>query len=153
MATDENPAVLCFRLRGRWFGLDAATTLEVVSGQTLMPVPGTPGYIPGVLNRHGRAIAVMDLAQFLDLPAGDPEDEVDEEIGGGRILVVRGSDMTVGILADKVHEVVELDDREMQDLSGSQEGRLADFSLGVVQAGDLLVTVMDPLKLIRAARI
>lgn len=60
---------LIFSLSERLYAFDLAQVAEVSELQTTWPIPGTPACYKGALNFHGTIVAVMDLAQFMDLPA------------------------------------------------------------------------------------
>ena len=90
---------------GLLFGVDRAEIVAIDRSPALSPIPLAPGWMVGVLNRFGRAVAVVDVALMAGLKAGpSPVRQVlivaaesgelgialaeaprDERVGGGRL--------------------------------------------------------------------
>jgi purine-binding chemotaxis protein CheW len=76
------------------YGVDSRQALEVHPLADLAPVPGTPPFWAGIVNVRGTLYPVLDLHRYLELPevdAGEPQKTV---------VLVRGSNLTVGLLVD-----------------------------------------------------
>ena len=150
----EGVAILCFRLRGRWFGLDACMAQEVVEVPVVTPLPGSPPHVRGLFPLHGRAIPLVELGLVLGLPAGIAEAaESNDSEDTALVIVASAADMTVGILADKVREIVEIPAREICELRISTGGRVCEFGRGEIDLGEKVVTVLDLKKLLEATRV
>lgn len=146
--------ILVFELRSRWFGCDANLVREVVGERSRTPLPGAPPHVPGVFGLHGRAVAVVELGNFLSIPeANTGAKPRSEEECQGRIIVVRVGEMTVGILTDRVDVIIEPTRGELREPRISPQGRLLDFVSGELDLGDRIVTVLDFSRLIRAASV
>lgn len=52
------------------FGVDRQQVLALVRAPELSPVPLAPGWLAGVINRFGRAVAVVDVGLLCGLKAG-----------------------------------------------------------------------------------
>lgn len=87
--------VLEFRLAEERYALETRYLVEVYPLRDLTALPGTPCFLPGVLNVRGRMLAVLDLKKFFDLPETGLTDL-------HRVVLVRSDDMEVGVLADIV---------------------------------------------------
>jgi purine-binding chemotaxis protein CheW len=61
----------------------------------LTPLPGTPSFVLGIVNVRGRILPVLDLKKFFDLPEQGLTDL-------HRIILVEGSDVELGLLADAI---------------------------------------------------
>ncbi len=105
----KNDAVLqflAFTLKDEVFGFDVEQVKEILEFQRPVKVPLTPDYLAGVINLRGTIIPVINLKSKFEMDLG--EDDGKEEI----IIVVDvnfdGEDLTFGVLADSVKEVLNL---------------------------------------------
>jgi purine-binding chemotaxis protein CheW len=87
--------VVEFELARRRVAIDAAFVSEVRALDTLTPLPCTPGFVAGIVNLHGRMLAVIDLAEFLQLPRAGLEDR-------SMLLVLQHADTVFAVLADRI---------------------------------------------------
>lgn len=101
----ESRALLTFTLNGQTYGVDVRAVREVVPFTGLIPVLHAPEFIRGVIDLRGTALPVMDLRLHEGLPP--TEGTADSRIIVME-LVVDGTAIVVGILADSVEKVVEL---------------------------------------------
>lgn len=97
--------LLTFTLGGELFGLDVMSVREVIACSGLIPVLHAPQFIRGVLHLRGQVLPVLDLLLLNDLSPM-------EKTADSRVIVVdmvvEGTVIMVGILADSVHEVMML---------------------------------------------
>ena len=91
----EQLELLEFRLADERYALETSFVSEVQPLRDLTPLPGTPAFVRGIVNLRGRVLAVYDLKKFFGLPEHGLTDL-------HRIIVVRGDDFEVGLLADVV---------------------------------------------------
>ena len=83
-------------------GLDIRQVQEINNRLEITSVHHAPPYVRGVVNLRGQLITVIDLRRKLGMAA--LETQVDM-----RIIVARGQDGTVGLLVDRVADIVEID--------------------------------------------
>ena len=99
-----------FTLCGDRFAIDAEHVLEALPLGEPTPVPGTPGFLLGVINHRGRVLPVLDLRRQL-VPHGDVGAELTQTV------TVAIGDLTFGIAAETVEQTtrerVEDLDREL----------------------------------------
>ncbi len=150
---DEYPVMLCFSLKGIWFAMDARTAAEIVGLQKVTAVPGAAPYIQGVISLHGRAVAVLDLGRFLGLAMSPTEVDAGNQEKAPRILVLHIDGMTVGVIADEVDRIFELEPEQLRASQVHHEGRLGEFVSAEFDIDDRIVTVIDPRKIIKIARV
>ena len=94
---DRGELFLAVRLgAGELYGIPYACLEEIIRPRGLTRVPGSPGFIAGVLSRRGQLIAVVSLRELF--PMADREEPGDE----ARVVVVRSASLTVGLLVDGV---------------------------------------------------
>ncbi len=101
----ENPAFggrfLTFFLSNEEYGFEILKVQEIIGFQLITPIPNTPEFIRGVINLRGKIIPVLDLrAKFGMNPV--------ETTSASSIIVVRLDSLEMGILVDKVSEVLEI---------------------------------------------
>jgi purine-binding chemotaxis protein CheW len=86
-----------FTLCGDRFALDARHVLEAVPLGEPTPVPGTPGFVLGVVNHRGRVLPLLDLRRHL-VPHGDIGAELTQTVA----VAIQG--LTFGIAAETVEQ-------------------------------------------------
>jgi purine-binding chemotaxis protein CheW len=96
---------LTLSLREELYAIPIGSVLEVLEYSQATKLPQYPVYLKGIINLRGRGVPVVDLrARF-----GLPELAATEATS---IIVVEAAgtqeEMTVGLIADAVHEVVEI---------------------------------------------
>jgi purine-binding chemotaxis protein CheW len=125
------------RLGGGRFALPMDAVAEVGRTPGVTRVPGTPAWVRGVANWRGRILGVLDLRLLLGLPAQDA--------GEGRLVVLQRAGSAVGVVAERVDGVIEVDAEALEpalltldaEAGALLEGQLTDEHgpVGVVDAG------------------
>jgi purine-binding chemotaxis protein CheW len=113
----ETTQYLTFNLEDELFSLEIARVREVLDFTIITKVPRTPDYMQGVINLRGGVVPVVDLRTKFGMPAGDVT------VNTCIIIVeamVDGDMLILGLLADSVQEVLDLEDLEA--LLGRVEG-------------------------------
>lgn len=139
----ETIPLLEFRLARERYAVETRYVHEVHPLRELTPLPGTPPFLRGIVNLRGRIVAVLDLKGFFDLPETGFTDL-------HRIVVVRGNDMEVGLLADVVVGVQELPVERMQPSLPTLTGIRAQYLMGVT---DERLVVLDVARILADPRI
>jgi purine-binding chemotaxis protein CheW len=103
----RNEGYIRFRLgAGEHYGVPYRHAEEIMHVGAISPVPCTPRFVRGVINRRGDMITVLDLKALFEVSGPDDPEHA-------RILVVAAATLTVGLLVD---EVVDNDDYEPDGL-------------------------------------
>lgn len=98
-------SVCVFWLGGQCYGLESSLVGEVFMVETCVPVPVAPAPVMGLFNLRGTPVALVDLAQVLELPLGArPADDPSER--NVLALVLRTGALTVGVHIRKMEVVV-----------------------------------------------
>lgn len=95
--------VSTFYVGNACFGVDTARVQEIIRIGKITRVHHAPECVLGVMNLRGRIVTIVDLAARLGLEATSCTDE-------GRVLVVEQPEEVVGLLIDRVSDVVAMDD-------------------------------------------
>jgi purine-binding chemotaxis protein CheW len=88
--------IIEFTLAAEYYGIESSFVREVCSLKDFTPLPGVPSFIKGIVNMHGRILAIVDLKKFFNLP----------EKGLGelnKLIIIHDEQMEFGILADMVN--------------------------------------------------
>jgi purine-binding chemotaxis protein CheW len=113
MLTSEETTqqVLMLGLAGEVFAIEAQQVREILDPIPVTRVPGAKGYVSSILNVRGKVIPLADLRLRFGMPPAPITSD-------SRFIVIEievaGEPTTVGIVADKVYEVTELDTTSLQ---------------------------------------
>lgn len=103
-----NNRYLLFNIDEAFYGLSLTTVLEIINIQKITQIPGTPDYIKGIVNLRGKVVPVIDVRIKFNLP----EREYD---GQTCIIVLDVNDTHVGLIVDRVSEVVTVEKSQLVD--------------------------------------
>ncbi len=134
----ERLEVLAFSLAGETYGVETCHVREVCQLKDLTAVPCTPPFVAGVMNLRGQILAIVDLREFFELPARGLTEL-------NRVIVLRGGDNELGLLADSIDGVRSVTASDLQEglptLTGIRERFLKGITgqmLAVLDGGRLL---------------
>jgi purine-binding chemotaxis protein CheW len=110
---------------------------EVVPLKDLIPLPGTPPFVAGIISLRGQLLSVIDLKCFFELPARGLTDL-------HQVIVLRQAAMELGVLADEVTGVRTVGAEEIGPALLTAAGIRAEYLRGVTG---------EPVAVLDAARI
>lgn len=94
-AAAESAEHVCFRLDGAVYGVETAAAREVVALRDVVPLPGVPAHVRGLINVRSRILPVVDLKRLWNFPsAAAPERE--------SVVLVAWDGVDFGIAADEI---------------------------------------------------
>jgi len=102
---------LAFLLGDEVFSLEISKVREVLDYMVITRVPRMPEYLQGVINLRGSVVPVVDLRRKFGMPAADVT------VSTCIIVVeatVNDEPAVLGLLADSVQEVLELDQESIK---------------------------------------
>ncbi len=136
--TQQDVAVkfVTFLLGNESYAVHASSVNEVLRYTDITPVPGAPGYILGIINLRGDVLTVIDTREVFGLP---PQ----EFTNHSRIVVVELEDCVVGVLVDRVAEVVDLHESGIEPSPNTGNDYAARFMKGVYHHNDNLLVLVD----------
>jgi len=102
----ETRQYLSFKLDEEDFALDISKVREVLDFTKITKVPQTPVFMKGVINLRGAVVPVVDLNRKFGIK--ETQKTVNTRIIIGEVDI-DGEHTILGVLADSVHEVMELD--------------------------------------------
>jgi purine-binding chemotaxis protein CheW len=131
---------LTFRIAHENYGLELSQTREIIEYSGITEVPLMPSFLRGVINLRGEVVPVIDLAVRL----GRKPIEVQRRTC---IIVVEltNNDQhhVLGLLADAVSEVIEMDDENIEDAPSFGANIRAEFIQGIAKQGEEFVVLLD----------
>ncbi|RPI62836.1 MAG: chemotaxis protein CheW [Planctomycetaceae bacterium] len=149
-AVAKNTAVagkyLTFSLAGEEYGLEILRVREIIGMMTITSVPRTPEFVKGVINLRGKVIPVVDLRLKFSMPSVENTDET-------CIIVVDVGDVEMGIMVDKVSEVLDISGDDIEDTPSFGVNVNTDFILGMGKAGGRVTILLDISKVLSTAEL
>ena len=133
---DRAGKYLTFVLGDEEYGLEILKVREIIGIMGITAVPKTPEFVKGVINLRGKVIPVVDLR----LKFGMEEAERTEETC---IIVVDVGSVEMGIIVDKVSEVLDIAGQDIED--APEFGAAVDtaFILGMGKADERVTILLD----------
>ncbi len=98
---------LTFELASEGYGLEIRNVIEIIGVQQVTKVPDMPSHVIGVLNLRGKVIPIIDVRLRFNLE----HREYDERTC---IIVVDIDGNSVGLVVDKVNEVVDIPQQNIE---------------------------------------
>jgi purine-binding chemotaxis protein CheW len=118
--------LLEFRLASERYALETRHVQDVHPLRDLTPLPCTPPFVLGIVNLRGRILPVLDIKKFFDLPEQGLTDL-------HRIILVRGNDLELGLLADVIVGIRSVAADGLQPSPPTFTGIRADYLKGIVE--------------------
>ena len=124
------------RVDGVLYGLEVGHVEEVLPDTALTRLPLAAPAVRGIMNLRGRIVTVLDLRRCFGLaerPAGRPPVK----------LVLRTADNPLGLLADEVGDVIEVEDARFAPRPEHARGPGHELVAGVYRLDSELLRVLD----------
>ena len=141
--------VLMLGLAGEMFALDARQVREILDPVPVTRVPGAQPFVSNVLNVRGKVIPLADLRVRFGMPPASITSD-------SRFIVleidVAGEPTTIGIVADKVYEVTELDASTLQKTPPVGMHWQPEFVAGIAKWKDEFIVLPDMARILNAER-
>jgi purine-binding chemotaxis protein CheW len=137
---------LTFFLASEEYGVEILKVQEIIGRMPITPVPLTSKYILGVINLRGKIHPIMDMK----IKFGMDHTEITDETC---IIVIRTASLMMGILVDKVSEVVNIASDDIEDTPSFGADVNPEYLLGVGKTGGRVRLLLDIEKVITATDI
>jgi purine-binding chemotaxis protein CheW len=131
---------LTFKLDDELFAASVNKVIEILEIPKITKVPRSPEFMRGVVNLRGNVLSVIDSRIKFGLPP--VEDTVNTCI---IVMTVEldGQTITMGLVADAVKEVVEIDDTAIQNLPEIGSKYKSEFIQGMVKRDDHFIMILN----------
>jgi purine-binding chemotaxis protein CheW len=131
---------LTFKLSGEVFAVEVTKVREILEYMHITTIPGTPGFMQGVINVRGSVVPVVDLGLKFEMGRTGQS---------ARTCIIvfevhlAGETVILGTLADSVREVVELRPDEIEPPPAIALHLRRDFIKGMGKADDGFIIILD----------
>lgn len=120
---------------GEAFALNIKYVEEVLEEKTITRVPKTRPFILGIINHRGEILPVITLKELLGI-----EDEASD--GGRKIVVVSMNELKIGILVDRLQDILTVDEGDILPPPKSKSSG-QQYVQGIFQRKQVPVVVLD----------
>lgn len=115
---------LTFFLADEEYGIEILKVQEIIGLMPVTRIPQTPVYVRGVINLRGKIIAVTDLRKKFGMEYVDETSET-------CIIVVQTNGVEIGVMVDKVSEVLDISAAEIESTPSFGSSVPTEFLLGI----------------------
>jgi purine-binding chemotaxis protein CheW len=115
---------LTFFLAGEEYGIEILSVHEIIGMLPTTSVPGTPAYICGIVNLRGKIIPIVNLRLKFGMESKAPTSET-------CIIVVNVQEVEVGIVVDRVSEVINIAAGDIEPAPSFGKDVNTDYILGI----------------------
>jgi len=112
-----------FIIAEKLFGIELSNVDEVITLPKISKVPSSPRNILGVFSLRGTILTLIEVNETLGLPV----QEIDEE---KMVLIVDHQNQRIGIIVEKVLDVVNVEESEIQLPSREMSHKMARNIIG-----------------------
>lgn len=139
-AAELTKQYLTFRIGHENYGLELSQTREIIEYNGITEIPLMPNFLRGVINLRGEVVPVIDLAIRLGRKAIEVQKRT-------CIIVVElysnEQNHVLGLLADAVSEVIEMEEDNIEDAPSFGANIRAEFIQGIAKCDDEFVVLLD----------
>ena len=109
---------------------------EIKGWSEITHLPQQPEYVRGVLNLRGVIVPIVDLrCRFGEGLTGATALHV--------VIIVQIGDQLVGLLADRVSDIISVDPAKIKPVPKVAQGAHFDFLLGIVTIDDAMIALIE----------
>lgn len=147
VAHDERDAqkgkYMTFKSGNEYYGLKIQYVSEIIQFQAITAIPETADYIKGLINLRGKIIPVIDISLRFKQEPVEYNDRT-------CIMVVNVQNTLVGLIIEKIAEVVEIREENIlppPSIARSDKAQNK-YVYGIGKVGDSVKLLLDPEKLL-----
>ncbi|WP_028574383.1 chemotaxis protein CheW [Desulfonatronovibrio hydrogenovorans] len=129
--------ISCFYVGQALCGIDISYVQEINKQVHFTAVPHSPEYVVGIMNLRGKIVTIIDLGKKLGI------DSCTDITDQTRIIIVSSRREFIGLLVDKVTDVVLADWEDVSPPPANIRGVNGRFFQGVYKPGNRLVAILD----------
>ena len=131
-----NTEFISFAIGNDQYGVDIMAVREIKGWSDITHLPKQPDYVRGVLNLRGIIVPIVDLrCRFgQGLTETSPHHVV---------IIVQIGNRQVGLLADRVLDIVSFEPSRVQPVPQVSQGSLINFLSGLVTIDDAMLALID----------
>ncbi len=135
-----------FKSGNEYFGLKIEYVNEIIVYQEITEIPESDDYIKGLINLRGKIIPVIDVrVRFKQ----EPLEYTDRTC----IIIVNVNDIVVGLIVEKIAEVVEIKEEDILPppsiVIGGDEKVQNKYVYAIGKVGDTVKLLVDPDRILK----
>lgn len=132
---------LTFMIENQSYGIEIEYITEIISMQPITHIPDIPEYVKGVINLRSKIIPLIDVRlRFKKESLKDTNNSI--------IIVVHIMDKLIGLIVDRVHEVIEISGNDMTESAIFNNKFNNRFIKSFGKIGDKIILLLDCEKLL-----
>jgi purine-binding chemotaxis protein CheW len=135
-AGDALHQFISFAIGDDQYGVDIMAVREIKGWSQINPLPGQPDYMRGVLNLRGAMVPIVDLRCRFG-------QGMTEATPLHVVIVTQIAGRPIGLLADQVLDIVDVEPARIQPVPRIAEAAQADFLSGLVNIDSGMVALID----------
>jgi len=128
--------LISFAIGDDQYGVDIMSVREIKGWTAITPLPGQPEYVRGVLNLRGVIVPIIDLRCRFG-------QGLTEATPLHIVIVVQIEGKTVGLLGDRVLDIVSLDAVEIKPVPRIAQSHKLRFLSGLVTDDTAMIALID----------
>jgi len=128
--------LISFAIGDDQYGVDIMAVREIKGWTAITPLPGQPEYVRGVLNLRGVIVPIVDLRCRFG-------QGLTEATPLHIVIVVKIEGKTIGLLGDRVLDIVSLDAAEIKPVPRVAQSQKLHFLSGLVTHEDAMIALID----------
>ncbi|WP_297436576.1 chemotaxis protein CheW [uncultured Clostridium sp.] len=129
--------IVVFKLGSEEFAVETLKVQNISNRMKVTKVPKADVHIKGLINLRGTIISLIDINMLLNM-----DSEVNEK---GNIIIIDIDNEEIAILVDKVKEVLDIDEKEIQKLESED---MKSHIKGMINLDGNIITLIDLNKLL-----
>ena len=135
-----------FKSGNEYYGLKIEYVNEIIVYQEITEIPESEDYIKGLINLRGKIIPVIDVRIRFKQEAMEYTDRT-------CIIIVNVNEMVVGLIVEKIAEVVEIKEEDIlpppKVVIGGEDKLQNRYVYGIGKVGDSVKLLLDPERLLK----
>jgi purine-binding chemotaxis protein CheW len=133
--------IVAFELDNELYGVDIAMVAEIMRLVPVRPLPNVPDFILGLINLRGSIVPVIDPRTRFQLHRKPWDSE-------SRIIVMKDNEMLVGVVVDRLWEMLRLPPEVFQPPPGVGAKIDAEYFKEVSQIEERMLIILDMKKIL-----
>lgn len=127
---------LAFHLGDEEYALDITRISEIIKVREFTDIPRAPEFILGIISLRGVVVPIFDLRRRLNLGTSELQ-------SSSRIVVSQLDEFTVGLLVDRINQVINLADDELEPPPGVLSGLDRDMVSGIGRCDGRMIILLN----------
>ncbi|OWR32476.1 chemotaxis protein CheW [Saccharibacillus sp. O23] len=131
---DSGRQFIVIELGGERYALPISDIHEIIKMQKITVVPNSRFFMEGVTNLRGKIVPIINLRKRFGMEEADPTRAT-------RIVVVNDRDEIVGMIVDRVRQVIQFS--SVEDSENSTSGIDSHYFSGIGYLEDDFITILN----------